>query len=668
MAVIEEIGENDVDYHQVQPLPEDQSSGGGAANNSVGVADGEGAGQQQPQQSFMEKMSGMFFRMMMIYMVMQFFRKPSQPATGPDGAPQPVKLPASNLFTDGMSFDLYVYISEQPEFGEFKNPDSLVWVERGLVYGDWEGGPNKDGTFVKQTQIVASEAMKNNGSVYLHAFVVREGKSPDPADGKGKFSKKWTIYKSHQMNKFKRKNYQKTVNLLTGDTSQSEEDQEKAKTMKYEIISHWHPNLTLNIVADHTPWVPGQVPPPLDEFVEFTVNLQQYKPIVWLNDYWNLNREYQPINSTTTSLNLTLTFQPLTMFKWQMYSAQAMKNRFNVLGNLMGEEEDQDQDSVKEAFLETNIYLLVLTFVVSIVHSVFEFLAFKNDIQFWNNRKSLEGLSVRSVFFNVFQSLIVLLYVLDNDTNTVVRISCCVGLCIELWKITKVTNVSFDTQNLILGIIPRIAFQEKGDYDTSGTKEFDRMAFRYLGLALFPLAFCYCIYSVLYNEHKGWYSFILGSCYGFLLTFGFIMMTPQLFINYKMKSVAHLPWRMMTYKALNTFIDDIFAFVIKMPTMYRIGCFRDDIVFFIMLYQRYIYREDPSRLNEFGFSAEMLAQKELEKQNNGAPAAIEGGETVDDENAEKETEDADNVGEETGTKTASKKKQKQKSSKAKKID
>ena len=33
-----------------------------------------------------------------------------------------------------------------------------------------------------------------------------------------------------------------------------------------------------------------------------------------------------------------------------------------------------------------NIYLLVLTFVISIVHSVFEFLAFKNDIQFWNKK------------------------------------------------------------------------------------------------------------------------------------------------------------------------------------------------------------------------------------------------------------------------------------------
>ena len=53
------------------------------------------------------------------------------------------------------------------------------------------------------------------------------------------------------------------------------------------------------------------------------------------------------------------------------------------------------------------------------------------------------------------------------------------------------------------------------------------------------------------------------------------MMTPQLFINYKLKSVAHLPWRMLTYKALNTFIDDLFAFIIKMPTLYRLGCLRD---------------------------------------------------------------------------------------------
>ena len=49
------------------------------------------------------------------------------------------------------------------------------------------------------------------------------------------------------------------------------------------------------------------------------------------------------------------------------------------MGSLMGEDDDdQDQDSIKEAFLETNFYLLVMTFVVSILHTIFEFLAFKN--------------------------------------------------------------------------------------------------------------------------------------------------------------------------------------------------------------------------------------------------------------------------------------------------
>lgn len=142
-----------------------------------------------------------------------------------------------------------------------------------------------------------------------------------------------------------------------------------------------------------------------------------------------------------------------------------MRNKwsnFDVFGDTFGhEEEEEDNDSLKEALLETSPYLLGLTIFVSILHSVFELLAFKNglflvylkewygdfntfffifsDIQFWNNRKSLEGLSVRSVFFNVFQSLIVLLYVLDNDTNTIVRISCFVGLGIEIWKINKVS-------------------------------------------------------------------------------------------------------------------------------------------------------------------------------------------------------------------------------------
>jgi len=39
-----------------------------------------------------------------------------------------------------------------------------------------------------------------------------------------------------------------------------------------------------------------------------------------------------------------------------------------------------------------------------------------------------------------------------------------------------------------------------------------------------------------------------------------------------------------------------------MPMMYRIGCLRDDVVFLVYVYQRWIYRVDPNRYNEFGTS------------------------------------------------------------------
>jgi len=639
-------------------------------DHQVVDAGGEGAGQPQPEESPTEKffstVKSVATRAIIFYFIMSFFKGKQQPSTPTDGVAKPARAPATNLFQDGMGFDLYVYVSEQSEFGEFHIPESLIWKQEGFVFGNWEQGVAKDSIFEVNTQIPASDRVQNNGSLYLHSFLVKAGKSPDPSAGKTLFSKKWTAHKTQRLNKFMKRKYKKTANLLTGETEQSEEDQKKAAVGLTEIVSHWHPNITINVVYDHTPWIPGQVPPPLDEFVEFTSSMANYKPILWINDYWNLNRDYQPINTTTPSLNLTITFQPLSMFKWQMYSAQQLRNRFNVLGNLMGEEEeDQDQDSVKEAFLETNIYLLALTFVVSIVHSVFEFLAFKNDIQFWNNKKTMEGLSVRSVFFNVFQNLIVVLYVFDNDTNTVIRLSCFVGLAIEIWKVTKVTDVSFDYENKVLGFLPRVRLDDKKEYLDSGTKEYDRMAFRYLGMVFFPLAFCYCIYSVIYNEHKSWYSFVLGSCYGFLLTFGFIMMTPQLFINYKLKSVAHLPWRMMTYKALNTFIDDIFAFVIKMPTMYRLGCFRDDIVFFIFLYQRYIYKEDPTRVNEFGFSAEMLEKKNTPEEEVEDESQSQAEIKFENNEDGPEIEDSD---ENKESSPGAWKNQKQKSKKAKKLD
>ena len=68
--------------------------------------------------------------------------------------------------------------------------------------------------------------------------------------------------------------------------------------------------------------------------------------------------------------------------------------------------------------LEGNPYFLAVTVFVSLLHSVFDMLAFKNDIGFWRNKKSVEGLSVRTVGINC---------ACQARARPVVRFHSCVG-------------------------------------------------------------------------------------------------------------------------------------------------------------------------------------------------------------------------------------------------
>lgn len=86
--------------------------------------------------------------------------------------------------------------------------------------------------------------------------------------------------------------------------------------------------------------------------------------------------------------------------------------------------------------------------------------------------------------------------------------------------IIKVMDINVNREARIFGLIPRISFSDKGSYIESSTREYDMLAFRYLSWALYPLLAGYAVYSLLYQEHRGWYSFVLNMLYGFLLTFG----------------------------------------------------------------------------------------------------------------------------------------------------
>lgn len=211
---------------------------------------------------------------------------------------------------------------------------------------------------------------------------------------------------------------------------------------------------------------------------------------------------------------------------------------------------------------------------------LFDFLAFKNDIQFWRSRNSMEGLSFSTLLWRCVSQFIITLYLFDQQTSLLVLIPSAIGAVIEVWKLKKALKVQ--VRGLKVTWSSRTAQEQLTD---SHDSQFMKYLSRYV---LLPLVVLGAGYSLMYTSHKSWYSWAIQSAANGVYAFGFLFMLPQLFINYKLKSVAHLPWKAFMYKAFNTFIDDLFAFILtSIPTSHRVAAFRDDIVFLIYLYQRW---------------------------------------------------------------------------------
>jgi hypothetical protein len=351
-----------------------------------------------------------------------------------------------------------------------------------------------------------------------------------------------------------------------------------------------------------------------------------------VNSFWQLRTHMHLLNETVTELPLHIDLNNVASWQFRLLSAIELSSketaRQAAFGtSLPGGGDGTEIELVKEILLDSNPILLGVTVVVSIAHIILEMLAFGSDIAHYRKKKDNVGISVRSILANVFMQTVILLYLVDNSQNTSWMIlgSQAVGILIELWKITTVVNVRLRPAPPGSWLPYAIAFEDthKLSETEEKTKEYDEIAFKYMYVAGVPLLIAYAIYSVVYDSHKSWYSYIITTLVGSVYAYGFLMMVPSLYINYRLKSVAHMPAKAMMYKFLNTFIDDLFAFTIKMPFLHRLATLRDDVIFFVYLYQRWAYKIDYTRINEFGQGGDEPTAEEKKAEGTAALPAPE---------------------------------------------
>ncbi|KAJ6438289.1 ClpTM1 domain-containing protein [Purpureocillium lavendulum] len=466
------------------------------------------------------------------------------------------------------------------------------------------------------TTFTVPKAVQNNGTLWGHFYIGLTGSALDPRQpGYDPGSAYHFAYPMTQY--LPKKKVAKTRNLLEARTENEDQEPEDEQPTGPIITNHYHPNASFAFVPAMGVKDFAQIHPAIKQFLRLEATGARdgsgqngwYYPLMFVNTFWQLTSHMSPLNETVKELPLHIDLKNMAFWQFQIMASIEMNAKENARqaafgAALPGGGDGTEIEMVKEIFIDTNPILLAITAFATVAHLILETLAFGSDIAHYRKKKDNVGISVRSILANVFMQTVIFLYLLDNSQNTSWMIlgTQVVGIVIEFWKITTVVDVRLRPAPPGSLLPYRVVFEDKHKLTETEekTKEYDEIAFRYMYMAAVPLLIAYGIYSLVYESHKSWYSFIITTLVGSVYTYGFLMMVPSLYINYRLKSVAHMPAKAMMYKFLNTFIDDLFAFTIKMPILHRLATFRDDIIFFIYLYQKWAYKTDYTRVNEFG--------------------------------------------------------------------
>ena len=330
-----------------------------------------------------------------------------------------------NLFYFSNEFNVTGYVSPQKYFTKDKHTHEYtvnqnkaeVFSVTGLTY-DYED--QNDLTFNISIPI-SEKFIDKNSTLYLHVEYEADYRFKDEHMGLDMpkyqaiqgYSDAWfknngntiVMHRTVPLVKFSPKTEEKkTVNLLSGEIEEEklteiedeEEEEEEENKEQKELIQHMKPEIYCYMSPDTTIYPRKSIPEQFKNILFINTQLSYYEPIFVCTDFWIYKELLVELNKTVSTANVTVHLQPYSIMKIAIMEQMVQVNGLYAEWGMA-----QDMDLTKKMFSETNFYLLVLTMVVSLAHTVCEVMAFKNEIHFWKNRDSLKGISVRTLFINL---------------------------------------------------------------------------------------------------------------------------------------------------------------------------------------------------------------------------------------------------------------------------
>uniref|UniRef100_A0A3B4BBE5 Lipid scramblase CLPTM1L n=1 Tax=Periophthalmus magnuspinnatus TaxID=409849 RepID=A0A3B4BBE5_9GOBI len=338
-----------------------------------------------------------------------------------------------------------------------------------------------DKKFERMINVSLPKKTRNNGTLYALIFVHQVGVNPWQDHRQVHLVAQLTTYMVPKPPE---------ISLIAGE--------DQTQVNQYHPVAHWRSRLTFNIVGDHFIFDREYLPSDVHRYLRKMV----YLPLLFVDELSNRVKDLMEINSTSAELPLTLTYDSISLgrlrFWIHMQDAVYSLQQFGFT--------EKDADEIKGIFVDTNLYFLALTFFVAAFHLLFDFLAFKNDISFWKQKKSMVGMSSKAVLWRCFSTIVIFLYLFDEQTSLLVLIPAGIGSIIEVWKVKK----AFKIQVCWKGAKPTFLFG-KLDESEKRTEEYDTLAMKYLSYLLYPLCIGGAVYALVFLRYKSWYSWVINS-------------------------------------------------------------------------------------------------------------------------------------------------------------
>jgi hypothetical protein len=108
------------------------------------------------------------------------------------------------------------------------------------------------------------------------------------------------------------------------------------------VVPHWTPRLSLHLVDDHTMYPRNGIPPQLQG--SFHIVEDVYFPVVYFEEFWVMKEHRIPVNESVTELGLEMSFEPIALWRWQLY--EQMQESFRMQETL-GTAQEGDSDEMK---------------------------------------------------------------------------------------------------------------------------------------------------------------------------------------------------------------------------------------------------------------------------------------------------------------------------------